>query len=47
MTKHFGISLCSEFEDANIYQTWNFAALAQNEKIVKHLAIYQTKILLV
>jgi len=29
-----------EFEDANIYQTWNFAALAQNEKIVKHLAIY-------
>lgn len=28
------------FEDANIYQTWNFAALAQNEKIVKHLAIY-------
>ncbi|NWG29376.1 MAG: peptidoglycan bridge formation glycyltransferase FemA/FemB family protein [Ignavibacteriaceae bacterium] len=29
-----------EFEDANIYQTWNFASLAQNEKIVKHLAIY-------
>ena len=26
--------------DANIYQTWNFAALVQNEKIVKHLAIY-------
>jgi lipid II:glycine glycyltransferase (peptidoglycan interpeptide bridge formation enzyme) len=29
-----------EFEDANLYQTWNFATLAQNEKIVKHLAIY-------
>lgn len=29
-----------EFEDANIYQTWNFAVLAQNEKIVKHIAIY-------
>lgn len=29
-----------EFQDANIYQTWNFAALAQNEKIVTHLAFY-------
>jgi lipid II:glycine glycyltransferase (peptidoglycan interpeptide bridge formation enzyme) len=29
-----------EFKDANIYQTWNFAVLAQNEKIVKHFAIY-------
>ena len=29
-----------EFEDANIYQTWNFAVLAQNEKIVKHFALY-------
>jgi lipid II:glycine glycyltransferase (peptidoglycan interpeptide bridge formation enzyme) len=32
-----------EFEDANIYQTWNFAALAQNEKIVNHLAIYSNQ----
>jgi lipid II:glycine glycyltransferase (peptidoglycan interpeptide bridge formation enzyme) len=30
-----------EFEDANIYQTWNFATLVQNEKNVKHLAIYE------
>ena len=29
-----------DFDDANIYQTWNFAVLAQNEKIVKHIAIY-------
>jgi lipid II:glycine glycyltransferase (peptidoglycan interpeptide bridge formation enzyme) len=28
------------FDDANIYQTWNFAALAQNEKVLKHLAFY-------
>ena len=38
--KTFWYSSLGEFEDANIYQTWNFAALAQNEKIVKHLAIY-------
>jgi lipid II:glycine glycyltransferase (peptidoglycan interpeptide bridge formation enzyme) len=35
-----------EFDDANIYQTWNFAALAQNEKIVKHLAIYANQYLI-
>ena len=29
-----------DFDDANIYQTWNFAALAQNEKKLKHIAIY-------
>jgi lipid II:glycine glycyltransferase (peptidoglycan interpeptide bridge formation enzyme) len=29
-----------EFEDANIYQTWNFAVLAQNEKTVKHFVLY-------
>jgi|GEM_PF-189085 len=29
-----------EFSDANIYQTWNFSALAQGEKTVKHYAIY-------
>lgn len=38
--KTFWQNSMKEFEDANIYQTWNFAALAQNEKIVKHLAIY-------
>ena len=32
-----------DFDDANIYQTWNFAALAQNEKIVKHFAIYSNQ----
>jgi lipid II:glycine glycyltransferase (peptidoglycan interpeptide bridge formation enzyme) len=38
--KTFWHNSLREFEDANIYQTWNFAALALNEKIVKHLAIY-------
>jgi lipid II:glycine glycyltransferase (peptidoglycan interpeptide bridge formation enzyme) len=38
--KTFWNNSLQEFEDANIYQTWNFATLAQNEKIVKHLAIY-------
>ena len=38
--KTFWDNSLGEFEDANIYQTWNFASLAQNEKIVKHLAIY-------
>ena len=38
--KTFWHNSLGEFEDANIYQTWNFAALAQNEKIVKHIAIY-------
>ena len=33
-------SLLKEFSDANIYQTWNFSALAQGEKKVKHYAIY-------
>jgi lipid II:glycine glycyltransferase (peptidoglycan interpeptide bridge formation enzyme) len=28
------------FDDANIYQTWNFALITQNEKSVKHLAVY-------
>ena len=32
-----------DFDDANIYQTWNFAVLAQNEKILKHLAIYSNQ----
>jgi lipid II:glycine glycyltransferase (peptidoglycan interpeptide bridge formation enzyme) len=38
--KTFWQNSLKEFEDANLYQTWNFATLAQNEKIVKHLAIY-------
>lgn len=32
-----------EFEDANIYQTWNFALIVQNEKNVKHIAIYSNQ----
>jgi len=32
-----------DFDDANIYQTWNFALLVQNEKIVKHIAIYSNQ----
>jgi len=39
--KTFWREAIKEFDDANIYQTWNFALLAQNEKIVKHLAIYK------
>lgn len=36
--------LCmQDFDDANIYQTWNFAALAQNEKVVKHFAFYSNQ----
>lgn len=38
--KTFWHNSLREFEDANVYHTWNFAALAQNEKIVKHLAFY-------
>lgn len=33
-------SLLKEFSDANIYQTWNFSALAQGEKKVKHYVVY-------
>lgn len=39
--KTFWKNSLKEFEDANIYQTWNFAKLAQNEKIVRHLAIIE------
>lgn len=38
--KTFWQNSLREFNDANIYQTWNFAALAQNEKILKHFAFY-------
>lgn len=41
--KTFWQNSLREFEDANLYQTWNFATLAQNEKIVKHLAIYENQ----
>ena len=33
--------LLTQFHDANIYQTWNFSKWAQNEKIIKHIAIYK------
>ena len=42
--KTFWHNSLKEFEDANLYQTWNFATLAQNEKVVKHLAFTQIKI---
>ena len=32
--------LISDFNDANIYQTWNYGAIVQNEKDIKHIAIY-------
>lgn len=38
--KTFWHKSMQEFEDANIYQTWNFALIVQNEKKVKHIAIY-------
>lgn len=38
--KTFWFRSMRDFDDANIYQTWNFAALAQNEKKLKHIAIY-------
>ncbi|MDT3694861.1 MAG: peptidoglycan bridge formation glycyltransferase FemA/FemB family protein [Ignavibacterium sp.] len=38
--KAFWHASLREFEDANIYQTWNFASIVQNEKRVKHLALY-------
>ena len=41
--KKFWQNAIKEFEDANIYQTWNFALLAQHENIVKHLAIYENQ----
>lgn len=41
--KEFWHNSMQEFDDANIYQTWNFSKLAQNEKMVKHLAIYTNK----
>lgn len=33
--------LLSEFNDASIYQTWEFPIWAQNEKRVEHLAFYE------
>jgi lipid II:glycine glycyltransferase (peptidoglycan interpeptide bridge formation enzyme) len=41
--KTFWHRAMQDFNDANIYQTWNFAALAQNEKILKHIAIYSNQ----
>jgi lipid II:glycine glycyltransferase (peptidoglycan interpeptide bridge formation enzyme) len=41
--KTFWHNSIREFKDANIYQTWNFAAFAQNERFVKHLALYENQ----
>jgi lipid II:glycine glycyltransferase (peptidoglycan interpeptide bridge formation enzyme) len=41
--KTFWHRAMQDFNDANIYQTWNFASLAQNEKILKHIAIYSNQ----
>lgn len=41
--KTFWYKSMQDFDDANIYQTWNFALLVQNEKIVKHIAIYSNQ----
>jgi len=42
--KTWGAALLN-FNDANIYHTWNYALIVQNEKRVKHLAIYDTDII--
>ncbi|MBK7631105.1 MAG: peptidoglycan bridge formation glycyltransferase FemA/FemB family protein [Ignavibacteriales bacterium] len=44
--KTFWHTSLQDFNDANIYQTWNFAILVQNEKIVKHIAIYSNQTLI-
>lgn len=41
--KTFWHNSLKEFDDANIYQTWNFSLIVQNEKKVKHIAIYSDK----
>lgn len=35
-----------EFSDANLYQTFNYANVVQNEKTLKHIAIYCNSILI-
>jgi lipid II:glycine glycyltransferase (peptidoglycan interpeptide bridge formation enzyme) len=44
--KKFWYLSMQDFEDSNIYQTWNFAALAQDEKNIKHIAIYSNNTLI-
>ena len=44
--KTFWHEALQNFDDANIYQTWNFALLVQDEKIVKHFAIYSNQTLI-
>ena len=34
------------FDDANIYQTWNYAQIGRNERNVKHLVIYKNDIVI-
>jgi lipid II:glycine glycyltransferase (peptidoglycan interpeptide bridge formation enzyme) len=36
----------TEFNDANLYQTWDFAATAQDEKFVEHIAIFKNNLLI-
>lgn len=38
--------LLKQFDDANIYQTWAYAALARDERFISHIAIYEDKTLL-
>lgn len=38
--KKFWHKLILEFEDANIYQLWDYAKIVQGEKMVKYLALY-------
>ncbi len=33
----------TQFEDANIYQCWNFSRYAQNEKLVRHMAFFNNE----
>ena len=36
-------SALTNFNDANIYQTWKYALITQNEKSIKHLAVYHNE----
>jgi lipid II:glycine glycyltransferase (peptidoglycan interpeptide bridge formation enzyme) len=39
-------NLLRQFDDANIYQTWNYARIVQDEKRLEHLAFYRNEILI-
>ena len=38
---HSWYELFNQFEDANIYQAWNYSKVVQDEKEIHHLALYK------